>query len=150
LHDALPIYLRPWQSQAVFEVRERDAIVGIGSLLDQEADSKLPGDSLVQLIDQVLTEHPHSGVAIGIDAAAVDAVDKINGRYVGITADRTTRHNEVPALVADIDSERAALVAKRTVAQVFNSRGDERTAVGIESLRLVGQQSPGNVVRVIH
>src|SRR5262249_3546884 len=90
--------LRPWQPQAVFEIRERDAIVGIGSLLDQEADSKLPGDSLVQLIDEVLTEHSHSGVAIGIGAAAVDAVDEINSRYVGI-ATKATSHNEVPALV---------------------------------------------------
>src|SRR5262249_18493540 len=141
--------LRPWQPQAVFEIRERDAIVGIGSLLDQEADSKLPGDSLVQLIAEVVTEHSHSGVAIGIGAAAVDAVDEINSRYVGI-ATKATSHNEVPALVADIDSECAALVAERTVAQVFNSRGDERTAVGIQSLRLLGQQSPGDVVRVIH
>jgi hypothetical protein len=39
-------------------------------------------DNFIQLVDQVLAEHPRSSVAVAIETAAVDAIDKINGRYV--------------------------------------------------------------------
>ncbi len=122
--------LRPLQAETVGFLGQCDAVMRIGSLLDQEADPELTCNCAVQHVDEGLAEQAVAVVTVNIEAAAVDAVEEVDGRHVGIAASGSAGHDEVPALVTDVDTERGALVAERAIAQVCDAGGDERTAVG--------------------
>ncbi len=90
-------------------------------MLNQESKPELPCNQIVQLVGQVGAQQRNIILAelveiLCIEAARVHPIDKIDGRDVGIGAERGTRYHEIPSLVADIDPECRALGAERAVA----------------------------------
>src|SRR5262249_62339839 len=139
--------LWPGQAEAVLELRgQRDAVIAVRCLLDEESAAKLARELFIELVDQLLAEQrliAKRGVAsLGwrVKPALVQTVDEVEGCHVGIAA-------EIPTLVADIDAKRGALATKRPIAEVADTRRDQRSAIWVYRLL---RQTPGDVIGVVH
>src|SRR5262249_36657060 len=139
--------LWPGQAEAVLELRgQRDAVIAVRCLLDEESAAKLARELFIELVDQLLAEQrliAERGVAsLGwrVKPALVQTVDEVEGCHVGIAA-------EIPTLVADIDAKRGALATKRPIAEVADTRRDQRAPIRED---LFWRQTPDDVVRMIH
>ncbi len=138
--------LRSLQSQAIPNFRQGNPIVAVRCLLDEKTAPKLTRELFVQPLDQLGTEQ---SLADGsrVKLASIHAVDEVERRYVGIGAACDARYDEIPALIADVHTKRAALAAERSVTQISDTRSDQWTAIGIQRLR---RQAPCDIIRVIH
>src|SRR5258708_3796125 len=119
--------------------RQRSPFFNVWSLLDKETDAKLMREFVVQRVDQLFSEQR---LLSAVSLAPVQAVDEIERRHVGIAAD-----HEVPAFIADIDTEGAPFGAERSIAQIPDTRRDQRAAIGIDRGR---GQTPGDVIGMVH
>ena len=109
--------------------------LSVRRLLDEESAAKLARELLIQLVGQLSLPNNASSpsglstsLAWRIKAALVQTVDEVERRHVGIAAD-----HEIPTLVADIDAERGALATKRAIAQIADTRRDQRAAIRVDS-----------------
>src|SRR5262249_32448957 len=122
--------MRSRQAEVILElvghlVGHRHPIGVVRGLLDQKTEPKLARQLVVQRGGQSLAEQR---LTVLVEPAAVQSVDKIDGRGVGIL-DR-----KIPTLVADFDPERAAVAAELAVAADLDPGRRERSAIAPDRL----------------
>ena len=114
-------------------------------LLDQEAEAELARDQVVEGIGEVWAEQScvvpiELTESLLLRPLAFVPLTKSTRGDVGIAAEAAD--HEIPAFVADVDAEGAALATKWAVAQILDARGDQRAAVRPDRLRSSSASGP--------